>query len=52
MDGTLSEEHQQVVLDALSATDTAPPPAKVSDTMQGDCAKIRYVFTWTESGMK
>lgn len=50
--GTLSEDGQNAVRLALDQLDIPKPPADVAKQMGSSCAKIKYTFVWSSSGVK
>jgi hypothetical protein len=50
--GSLPQEAQNAVRLSLEQLDIPKPPSDVSSKMKGDCAKIRYTFAWSASGVK
>ncbi|MEX1365434.1 MAG: hypothetical protein AB1Z98_20070 [Nannocystaceae bacterium] len=50
--GSLSTDGQNSVKLALEQLDIPRPPAKVASAMKSNCAKIKYTFRWSASGVK
>ncbi|MCA9712150.1 MAG: hypothetical protein KDK70_40310, partial [Myxococcales bacterium] len=50
--GTLSDDGQNAVRLALEQLDIPKPPAEVASKMGNSCAKIKYTFNWSASGVK
>jgi len=50
--GALSTDGQDAVRLALEQLKLPRPPSKIAAKMKGSCAKIKYTFKWSASGVK
>lgn len=50
--GSLPQDGQNAIRLSLEQLQLPKPPPRVAAKMRGSCAKIRYTFTWTPSGIK